>query len=575
MPANEAGGLDFDAPNLAALMFSRAARWGGRPMLRAFAEDAPGVRGDRTWRRVSWAEFARQAASLARHLRRAGIAAGDRVLIVSENRTEVPIAEVALMSIRAVPVPAYTTNTVADHAHVLRDSGARVAIASTAALAAKVALAGHLDLLVAIEGFEAPGVATLAWDRLVADSLPPDDIAAEAAIIPASALACLIYTSGTGGEPKGVMLPHRSILANCRGALPVARQLGLGEDEVYLSFLPLSHAFEHTVGQYFFPALGVEIAYARGVEHLAADMLAVRPTLMTMVPRVLEVIRGRILGAVARERPLKRFLFAAAMNAGYRALAGRATLLDRLLDPLWERLVRRKLRARFGGRFRAAVSGGARLDPEVGRFFLSVGLKLLQGYGQTEAGPVISVNPPNATRIETVGPPLDGVELRIAEDGEIMVRGDLVMDGYWRRPGETEQVLRDGWLATGDIGMLDGDGYLTITDRKKDMIVLSGGENVSPARIEGMLMNEPPIAQAMVVGEGSSGLRALVVAAEGYDETAVAAAVADVNRRLAVVERIRRHIVVPPFTHDNGLLTVTQKVRRHMVAAAYAEQLGG
>ncbi len=575
MPANEAGGLDFDAPNLAALMFSRAARWGGRPMLRTFAEEAPGARGDRTWRRVSWAEFARQAASLARHLRRAGIAAGDRVLIVSENRPEVPIAEVALMAIRAVPVPAYTTNTVADHAHVLRDSGARVAITSTATLAAKVALAGHLDLLVAIEGFEAPGMATLTWDRLVADALPPDDIAAEAVIIPASTLACLIYTSGTGGEPKGVMLPHRSILANCRGALPVARQLGLGNDEVYLSFLPLSHGFEHTVGQYFFPALGVEIAYARGVEHLAADMLAVRPTLMTMVPRVLEVIRGRILGAVARERRLKRLLFAQAMAAGYRALDGRATLLDRLLDPVWERLVRRKLRARFGGRFRAAVSGGARLDPEVGRFFLSLGLKLLQGYGQTEAGPVISVNPPNATRIETVGPPLDGVELRIAEDGEIMVRGDLVMDGYWRRPGETEQVLRDGWLATGDIGVLDAQGYLTITDRKKDMIVLSGGENVSPARIEGMLMNEPAIAQAMVVGEGSSGLRALVVAAEGYDEAAVAAAVADVNKRLAVVERIRRHIVVPPFTHDNGLLTVTQKVRRHMVAAAYAEQLGG
>lgn len=567
MPAADTGGLDFDAPNLAALMFGRATRWGERVMLRVFTEDG-------TWRSVTWAAFARQAASLARHLRRAGIAAGERVLIVSENRPEVAIAEVALMAIRAVPVPAYTTNTVADHAHVLRDSGARVAITSTTVLAAKVAMAGRLDLLVAIDGFDAPGIATLPWDRMVADDLPQDDIAAEAAMIPSSALACLIYTSGTGGEPKGVMLPHRAILANCRGVLPVVREVELGGEDVYLSFLPVSHAFEHTVGQYLFPALGVEVAYARGVEHLAADMLAVRPTLMTMVPRVLEVIRGRILAAVARQRPLKRFLFAQAMAAGARRVDGRANVLDRLLDPLWERLVRRKLQARFGGRFKAAVSGGARLDPEVGRFFLALGLKLLQGYGQTEAGPVISVNPPSATRIETVGKPLAGVDVRIAEDGEILVRGDLVMDGYWRRPEETAAVLHDGWLATGDIGELDAQGYLTITDRKKDMIVLSGGENVSPARIEGMLVGEPAIAQAMVLGEGHTGLRALVVAAEGFDAASVAAAVAAANKRLAVTERIRRHLLVPPFTHDNGQLTVTQKVRRHMVAAAYAEQLG-
>jgi long-chain acyl-CoA synthetase len=568
MPARPTGAFDLDAPNLAALMFDRAARWGERPMLRVHDE------GD-TWRRVTWREFARQAASLARHLRAAGIAAGDRVLIVSENRPEVPIAEVALMAIRAVPVPAYTTNTVADHAHVLRDSGARVAIASTAALAARVALAGHLDLLVAIEGFEAPDVETLSWDRMVADDLPQDDIAAEAAIVPESALACLIYTSGTGGEPKGVMLPHRCMLANCRGAVSVVERLGLGADEVYLSFLPVSHAFEHTVGLFLFPAMGVEIAYARGVEHLAADMQVVQPTLMTMVPRVLELIRGRILTAVARERVAKRVVFHAAMNAGYRALDGRATWLDRVLDPVWERLVRRKLRARFGGRFRAAVSGGARLDPEVGRFFLAIGLKLLQGYGQTEAGPVISVNPPDATRIETVGRVLDGVDLRIAEDGEILVRGGLVMDGYWQRPAETALVLRDGWLSTGDVGALDADGYLTITDRKRDLIVLSGGENVSPARIEGMLIGEPAIAQAMVVGEGGSGLRALVVVAEGYDEVAVAAAVGAVNKRLSVAERIRKHVIVPPFTQDNGQLTVTQKVRRHMVAAAYARELGG
>ena len=316
------------------------------------------------------------------------------------------------------------------------------------------------------------------------------------------------------------------------------------------------------------------MVYARGVETLAADMLTVRPTIMTMVPRVLEVIRGRILAQVAREPAWRRWLFDRAIALGLRRAGGeRLSLPARLEDRLLERLVRRRVRARFGGRLRAAISGGARLEPEVGRFFIGLGVTLLQGYGQTEAGPVISANAPGATRIETVGRPLDGVELRIAEDGEILVRGDLVMLGYWGRPDETAAAIRDGWLHTGDIGELDADGYLRITDRKKDMIVLSGGENVSPARIEGLLIAEPEIAQAVVLGEGRAGLTALVVPAEGCDDMAVAAAVSNVNKRLSVTERIRRHAIVPPFTIDNGMLTATQKIRRHIVTREHADLL--
>jgi long-chain acyl-CoA synthetase len=303
-------------------------------------------------------------------------------------------------------------------------------------------------------------------------------------------------------------------------------------------------------------------------------MLTVRPTILTMVPRVLEVIRTRIEGQMAREPAWKRWLFTHAIDIGQRRAAGaRLSLADRLLDPLLERLVRRKILARFGGRLRAAVSGGARLEPDIGRFFQGVGMVLLQGYGQTEAGPVISATPPGDGRIDSVGPPLAGVDLRIAEDGEILVRGDLVMDGYWGRPEDTAIALRDGWLHTGDIGTLDADSFLRITDRKKDMIVLSGGENVSPARIEGLLVMEPAILQAVVLGEGQSGLTALLVAADGYDAAAVAAAVAAVNRRLSVTERIRRHAVVPAFTLENGLLTATQKIRRHLVREAHAETL--
>jgi long-chain acyl-CoA synthetase len=552
-------------PNLAAMMFDRARQWPDRPMLRFWREEA--------WQRLTWAEFARRAASVARRLRAAGVSAGDRVLIVSENRPEFPIAEVALMAIRAVPVPAYITNTTDDHAHILRDSGARVAIVSTAALALKVAAAGPLDLLVTMQEFSATGVTVARWEPLTDDPRGPEDLAAEAAIIPSGALACLIYTSGTGGAPKGVMLPHRAILSNCRGAFELARPLGL-HDEVYLSFLPLSHSYEHTAGQFFMLSIGTEVVYSGGVEHLASEMLAVRPTIMTMVPRILEVIRGRILGQVAREPAWKRWLFARATAVGTRRAEGKRLAPHELLfDPLLDRLVRRKVRARFGGRLRAVVSGGARLEPEVGKFFLALGIALLQGYGQTEAGPVVSATPPIRPRIETVGPPLHGVDLRIADDGEILLRGDLVMDGYWGRPDETAAAIRDGWLHTGDIGAVDPDGCLRITDRKKDMIVLSGGDNVSPARIEGLLIARPEIAQAVVLGEGQAGLTALVVPAEGFDEISVAGAVTEVNKRLSPIERIRHHAAVAPFTIDNGLLTATQKVRRHMVRQAHARVL--
>jgi long-chain acyl-CoA synthetase len=310
------------------------------------------------------------------------------------------------------------------------------------------------------------------------------------------------------------------------------------------------------------------------VEHLAADMLAVRPTILTAVPRVLEVIRGRVMTQVAQQPAWKQQLFHRALDIGYKRLEGtRLSLTERLMDPVLDRIVRAKIRDRFGGRLRAAVSGGARLEPDVGRFFLALGLLLIQGYGQTEAGPVISATPPEAIRIETVGRPLLGVDLRLADDGEILVHGDLVMDGYWGRPEDTALAIQDGWLHTGDIGSIDDEGNLRITDRKKDMIVLSGGENVSPAKIEGMLMAEPEIAQAVVAGDGRAGLTALVVPADGHDDVSVALALTRTNHRLSVTERIRRHAVVKPFTIENGLMTATQKIRRLMVIRANADIL--
>jgi long-chain acyl-CoA synthetase len=566
-------------PNLAAMIFARARQAPERPVLRHFHAGA--------WHSIDWGEFARRSASLARKLRELGVQPGDRVLIVAENRPEYPITETALLAIRAVPVPAYTTYTVEDYAHVLRDCGARAAIVSTPDLASRVVAAyaasthpqavAPLELLVMMDpagdSYGHPQTRVMQFADLTTDPAPPDDIAAEAEQIPDTALACLIYTSGTGGAPKGVMLPHRAILSNCRGAYKLLQTVGL-QDDVYLSYLPLSHSYEHTAGQFFMLSIGAEIAYGRGVDQLAADFQAVQPTILTMVPRVLEVIRARIMAGVAKASGAKRFLFEQAVALGLKRLDGvklgpHVWRLDRLLD----KLVRAKVAERFGGRVRLAISGGARLDPEIGRFYLALGLRMVQGYGQTEAGPVISANLPLAIRIETVGPPLDGVELRIAEDGEICVRGDLVMAGYWGRPEETAAAVRDGWLHTGDIGVVEADGNLRITDRKKDIIVLAGGDNISPARVEGMLASQPAIAQSVVFGDGRAALSALIVPAEGYDAAAVSHAVDAVNKRLTVTERVKRHATVAPFTIDNGMLTATQKVKRHVVQKAHAEVL--
>ena len=545
------------------MMFDRARRWGARPMLRHFEAGA--------WQTMSWATFALRAASAARGLRAMGVQPGDRVLLVSESRPEVPIIEVALMAIRAVPVPAYTTNTPEDHAHLLLDSGARVAIASSAALASRVlagaGLVGGLETLFCME----PG-AGVPFAPLMQDKTGPEDIAAEAADIPPGALACLIYTSGTSGLPRGVMLPHRAILSNIRGVAALADPLRL-QEATYLSYLPLSHAYEHTVGQFILPAFGGIVAYGRGLEYLVADMAAVKPTIMTVVPRILEVSRTKLLLQMGRETPFRQRLFERALAVGLRRIDGRLTLADRALDPVLDALVRRKVRARFGGRLLALVSGGARLDPEVGRFFEALGLPVIQGYGQTEAGPVVSVNPPGRARNRSVGVPLEGVEVRIADDGEILVRGDLVMDGYWNQAGATAAALQAGWLHTGDVGEMQ-DRYLTITDRKKDIIVLSGGDNISPARIEGLLMAQSEIAQAVITGEGQSGLSALIVPADGHDARTVGAAVARVNTALSVTERIRRHALVPPFTIENGLLTPSQKIKRAAALRMHRGALG-
>jgi long-chain acyl-CoA synthetase len=381
------------------------------------------------------------------------------------------------------------------------------------------------------------------------------------------------------------------------GAYYLLEQLGLGQD-VFLTFLPLSHAYEHTAGQFFPISIGAEIFYATGIDKLPGNLLEARPTIMTAVPRLYETMYQRIVRGVEKEGGRKKQLFDLALRLGRKRYFDPRglNLWERVLDVVADRLVRSRMRARFGGRLKAMVSGGAALNPDIGIFFTALGLRVLQGYGQTESAPVVSANPPDKVKMHTVGPPLKGVDVKIAEDGEILVRGELVMQGYWRNEEATAAVLKDGWLHTGDIGVLDGDGYIQITDRKKDIIVLSGGDNVSPARIEGLLTLQAEISQALVYGDKRPHLVALVVPDQEFLDTWAAAAgktadLADlggdaglhaaltatvdrVNRELSPYERVRRFIVATePFTVENQMMTPSLKIRRHVIYAAYGEKL--
>lgn len=582
--------------NLVAMFFRRAEAKGDAPFL---WHKAGG-----TWHPTSWAEAARQVASLAAALKALGLKPGDRVMLVSENRPEFCISDLAIMAAGCVTVPTYTTNTERDHQHILENSGACAVIVSNTKLA-KTLLPAMLRsssgrIVIGIDDVRLGQQGTLEvhdFHELIAAHPTDAAIAAAQATFRREDLACIIYTSGTGGSPRGVMQHHGAILHNCQGCTTIISEDFGWEDEVFLSFLPLSHAYEHTGGQFFPIALGGQIYYAEGLEKLASNIEEVRPTIMVVVPRLFEVLRTRITKQVEKQGSFASYLLEKAVAIGGRKAAGKSGIADAPMNLLLNATLRPKLAKRFGGRIKALVSGGAPLNPEVGIFFESLGLTFLQGYGQTESAPVISCNRPKAgLKMDTVGPPMEDVEVKIAEDGEILVRGELVMHGYWRNEAETERVLKDGWLHTGDIGEIDAKGRIKITDRKKDIIVNDKGDNVSPQKIEGMLTLQPEILQAMIYGDKRPYMTAVIVpdpewvqefcaktatpckfrnlSRDADFKATIGAAVERVNRDLSVIERVRKFILADEaFTIENEQLTPSMKIRRHVLKAAYGERL--
>lgn len=572
--------------------------------------DALQLKLDGEYRPLSHADVLRRVRHVAAGLARFGLSPGERVAILSENRPEWAIADFACLTARLTDVSIYPTLPAAQVEYILRDSGATLAFASTAEQVAKIeSVRERLPALQHVVSFDEleGNAAVCTLSRLEQSGAAEErDEESAAARHRASALqarpddtATLIYTSGTTGEPKGVMLSHNNIFSNVAAARQIIEFRG---DDVALSFLPLSHIFERMAGHYLMFATGTSIAYAESIESVPRNMLEVRPTIMVSVPRLYEKMYARVLENAASGGRVKRSIFSWARATGERwadaTLAGRSPGRSLgLRYSVAQRLVFSKLRERTGGRLRYFVSGGAPLAPEINRFFYSAGLTILEGYGLTETSPVITVNTPRALRIGTVGTPVAGVSVAVAEDGEILARGPNVMAGYFNRPADTAAAIdSDGWFHTGDIGELDG-GFLRITDRKKDLIVTAGGKNIAPQPIENRIKQNRYVSQAVLIGDRRPFPIALV--APNFDQLErwarennlrwsdhaelvqlpavqqkMESEVLNPLTDLARYETPKRVILLPAdLSLERGELTPTLKVRRSIVARHYRDAI--
>lgn len=532
---------------------------------------------------LSYRWLAEKSRALANGLMALGVQEGDRVAILMENRPEWAVVDYGILSCGAVTVPLYCSYRAQDLAYVLNDSSSRIAICSGGKLLRHLLEAKkHCPRLDRVFALDAPVIdGVQPFEALL--SSHADRVDDRLATIDRSRLATLIYTSGTTGEPKGVMLTHGNLLANIESILRVVPIL---PNDKMLSFLPLAHSFERMAGHFLAYTAGISVAFAERPDTLMKNLLEAQPTILLSVPRLYEVVYQRILQRLKQSPAWKRHL-------AFLYLEGRGGWLQPLLD----RMVGRQMRSLFGDNMRMLISGGAPLPVHVGKFFQRIGLPIIEGYGMTEASPVISVNPVDAPRLGTVGKPLPGVSVRIGQDGEILVQGANVMKGYWGKPEETAEALADGWLHTGDVGEMDKDGYLKITDRKKDIIVNSGGENIAPQRIEALIASDGLIEQAVVFGDKKPYLIAIVIPNreaceawaqekglpattwEGLSQSAILRKELQtrINRVLAHLppqEQVRRILVDhKPFTLEEGLLTPTMKIKRRLVYQKYLDQI--
>ncbi len=512
---------------------------------------------------------------------------GDRCLLVSENRPEWFVSDLAIMVAGGITVPAYTTYTEDDYKYLIEDCEPSLVVVSNNEMLKKLNNSiNEKDFIKKVITLDEKAEVTnslniinkekyLDFDSIVNNNLLAED-KIENNKLKRNSPACIIYTSGTGGNPKGVILSHGGILNNLVGACEIMKPL-FNSRPVFLTWLPLSHSYEHCV-QFAQIAVGAKVFYAEKIEKLLENISEAKPTIMTAVPRFYQNLYNKINMNLKKQTGFKAKLIEATLRLGRKKLLNqKMTFSEKIINFIVDKLVRKKIKKQFGGNLKAFVSGGGALDKEIGEFLNSMGLPTLQGYGLTETSPVVSCNPIHKIKVETVGPPFKGNEVKIAEDGEILVKGENVMLGYWNKKEETEKVIINGWLHTGDIGEIDpNDGYLKITDRKKDIIVSAGGDNISPAKIENMITNEPEIDQCMVYGDKKNYLVALIVPNKDFlnEKEKINKVIEKINKKLTLLEKIKKiQLIDENFSIENGLMTPTMKVKRKKVTEKYKNQL--
>ena len=518
----------------------------------------------------SWQDVTEKIFKLSHRIRKV-ITSEDRCLLISENRPEWLIADLAIMNAGGISVPIFTTYSDNDYKYIIEDCKPSVIIVSNQVQFNKIKkyINNEIKLVISFEEIN--------YQSLIIKDIFNDKKfeKIENKNLVRKSIACIIYTSGTSGNPKGVVLSHGGILSNCQGALEVLKLLIDKERIVFLTWLPLSHSYEHTV-QFVQILLGAKVFYAESLEKLIANMAIAKPIIMTAVPRFYQNLFNKINLNFKNQKGLKKLLISQTLILGKKKLEGnKLDLKERLIDFICEVTVRKKIRNQFGGRLKAFVSGGGALDKSIGEFLNAIGLPTLQGYGLTEASPVVSCNLPNKVKVETVGPAFSTNQVKIAEDGEILIKGENVMLGYWNKKEATDESIKDGWLHTGDIGEIDSDGYLKITDRKKDLIVNLGGDNISPIKIENLLCLSEHIKQSFVYGDKKNYLIAILVVEKDFkDVDLIDEYVNNLNKNLAMIERVKKYLIIKDeFTIENRMLTPTLKLKRKEIVNKYLEQI--
>ena len=495
---------------------------------------------------------------------------GDRCLILSENNPNWFISDISIMNAGGISVPIFTTYSDIDYKYILEDCKPTLVIVSNNLQFNKIKKFINNDEIKIIS-FEKIDFNSLLISDIFSENLNDKTINNN---LKRYMPACIIYTSGTSGNPKGVILSHGGILANCEGAYDLLLPLIKKKDPVFLTWLPLSHSYEHTV-QFVQILIGAKIFYAESLEKLLTNMSEAKPTIMTAVPRFYQNLFNKININFGKQKGFKKKLIDFTIKLGTKKLKkNRLKYYEILIDFVCEILVRKKVKKQFGGNLQAFVSGGGALDQKIGEFLNSIGLPTLQGYGLTEASPVVSCNIPGKIQVETVGPPFKTNLIKIAEDGEILIKGENVMLGYWNKKKETDETIKDGWLYTGDIGEINEEGNLKITDRKKELIVNLGGDNISPTKIENILCLNENIKQSFVYGDKKNYLVALIVSEKNSNEDEIKKYVEKINKNLSLIERIKKFLIVyNEFTIENRMLTPTLKLKRKIILENYKKEL--